>query len=137
MLRTPANARVLTRRGASLFSFSPPHHLRAEASFNHHFPPARASLPIIPRCGQLTSTGSWPHRTGAEPYSSSCLEEEVYSEVHTLFDAAAIWADDKRGTPLERKKVTEQMPFVFVALLLVMAEVTIVFSVFLLLRRWL
>jgi hypothetical protein len=61
----------------------------------------------------------------------------VYSEVHTLFDAAAIWADDKRGTPLERKKVTEQMPFVFVALLLVMAEVTIVFSVFLLLRRWL
>ena len=52
-----------------------------------------------------------------------------------MFDAAAIWADDKRGTPLERKKVTKQMPFVFVALLLVMAEVTIVFSAFLLLRR--
>ncbi len=61
----------------------------------------------------------------------------MYSEVHTLFDAAAIWADDKQGTPLERKKVTKQMPFVFVALLLVMAEVTIVFSVCLLFRRWL
>jgi hypothetical protein len=33
--------------------------------------------------------------------------------------------------------VTEQMPFVFVALLLVMVAVAIVFSVFLLLRRWL
>jgi hypothetical protein len=45
-----------------------------------------------------------------------------------LFDAAAIWADDKQGTLLEGKKVAEQMPFVFVALLLVVVAVAIVFS---------
>jgi hypothetical protein len=33
--------------------------------------------------------------------------------------------------------VTEQMPFVFVALLLVIVAVAIVLGVFLLLRRWL
>ncbi len=100
------SASLHTRRGASLFSFSPPpHHLRAGASFNHHVPRPAQLFRGYPAVDKWPLQGPGPTGPGQSPVhprsrplwiacitSSGLLKRSVF--------AFLIWLTRSCGAPL-------------------------------------